>query len=150
MDLSPQDKEKLEELCAMSFDFARQNDVESLEILLKNGMNPNLANHKGDTLIMLASYYNSLEAVKLLISYKADVDKVNDKNLTPLAGVCFKGYVEVAETLLKAGANPDKVNTAGLSPYDFAVLFRRKEIVKLIEHYSKKKLGFFKKIWLFW
>ncbi|CAM2936875.1 ankyrin repeat domain-containing protein [Helicobacter burdigaliensis] len=150
MDLSPQDKERLEELCAMSFDFARQNDVESLEILLKNGMNPNLANHKGDTLIMLASYYNALEAVRLLISYGADVDKVNDKNLTPLAGVCFKGYIAVASELLKAGANPDKVNAAGLSPYDFAILFRRKEIVKLIGKYSKKKIGLFKKMWLLW
>lgn len=104
MELTPEEKEKLEELCAMSFDMARNNDYKSLQTLLQNGLNPNLANHKGDSLLMLASYHNSIECVKLLLQYKAKVDKVNDKNLTPLAGVCFKGYVEVAKLLLENGA----------------------------------------------
>ncbi len=148
MELTPQEKEKLEELCAMSFDMARNNDYTSLETLLKNGLNPNLTNHKGDSLLMLACYYNSVECVKLLLQYKAEVDKTNDKNLTPLSGVCFKGYVEVAKLLLENGANPDLKNPMGMTPYDFAILFRRKEIIKLLKKYSNKKISFFKKIWI--
>ncbi|MDE5602343.1 MAG: ankyrin repeat domain-containing protein, partial [Helicobacter sp.] len=71
MKLTPQEEEKLEELCTMSFDMARNNDHQSLETLLKNGLNPNLTNHKGDSLLMLASYHNSVECVKLLLQYKA-------------------------------------------------------------------------------
>ena len=138
MQLTPDEEQKLEELCALSFDFARQNDAQSLAILLQNGLNPNLSNHRGDTLLMLASYHNSIDCVRLLLAHHADVDKVNDKNLTPLAGVCFKGYVEVARMLLQAGANPDKPNAMGLTPMDFAVKT------------SQKKLGFFKKLWVKW
>ena len=150
MQLTPDEEQKLEELCALSFDFVRQNDAQSLAILLQNGLNPNLANHRGDTLLMLASYHNSIDCVRLLLAYHADVDRVNDKNLTPLAGVCFKGYVEVARMLLQAGANPDKPNAMGLTPMDFAVMFRRKEILELLQKTSQKKLGFFKKLWVKW
>lgn len=146
--LTPDEEQKLEELCALSFDFARQNDAQSLAILLQNGLNPNLSNHRGDSLIMLASYHNSIDCVQLLITHHADVDKANDKNLTPLAGVCFKGYIEVAKLLLQAGANPDKPNAMGLTPVDFAVMFRRKEVLELLQTTSQKKLGFFKKLWL--
>lgn len=150
MQLTPDEEQKLEELCALSFDFARQNDAQSLAILLQNGLNPNLANHRGDTLLMLASYHNSIDCVRLLLAYHADVDKVNDKNLTPLAGVCFKGYVEVARMLLQAGANPDKPNAMGLTAMDFAVMFRRKEILELLQKTSQKKLGLFKRLWVKW
>ena len=150
MQLTPDEEQKLEELCALSFDFARQNDAQSLAILLANGLNPNLSNHRGDTLLMLASYHNSIDCVRLLLAHHADVDKVNDKNLTPLAGVCFKGYVEVARMLLQAGANPDKSNAMGLTPIDFAVMFRRKEILELLQKTSQKELGFFKKLWVKW
>ncbi len=97
---------------------------------------------------MLASYHNSIECVKLLLQYKAEVDKTNDKNLTPLSGVCFKGYVEVAKLLLENGANPDLKNPMGMTPYDFAILFRKKEIIKLLKQYSNKKISLFKKLWI--
>lgn len=48
MQLTPEEESKLEELCAMSFDMTRNNDFHNLETLLKNGLNPNLTNHKGD------------------------------------------------------------------------------------------------------
>ncbi|TLD86157.1 ankyrin repeat domain-containing protein [Helicobacter sp. MIT 05-5294] len=147
MQLTPEEQSKLEELCAMSFDMARNNDFQNLETLLKNGLNPNLTNHKGDSLLMLASYHNSLECVKLLLQYKAEVDKANDKNLTPLSGVCYKGYAEIARLLLENGANPDFKNPMGMTPYDFAIMFRRKEILELLAKYSNRKIGFFKKLW---
>lgn len=147
MQLTPEEEQKLEEVCQLSFDFARNNDAQSLQILLDNGMNVNLSNHKGNTLLMLASYHNSIDCVKLLLKHKADVNKVNDKNLTPLSGVCYKGYTEVAKLLLEAGADPDKTNGMGLSSVDFAVMFRRKDILQLLEQYSQKKIGFLKRFW---
>ncbi|WP_288546173.1 ankyrin repeat domain-containing protein [uncultured Helicobacter sp.] len=148
MQLNSKEQQQLEELCALSFDFARQNDTQNLKILLDSGLNANLANHKGDTLLMLAAYHNSLEAAKMLIEYGAQVDKPNDKNHTPLAGVCFKGYYEMAKLLLESGANPD--GKGALSPMNCAIMFRRKEILDLLLQYTKAKPSALQRIWLWW
>ena len=142
------EEQKLEELCAKSFDLARNNEIEPLIIMLDAGLNVNIANHKGNTLLMLAAYNNSLEVAKLLLERGAEVDKVNDKKQTPLAGVCFKGHYKMAELLLKFGADPD-YDSGGLTPMNCALMFRRKEIVKLLLKYSKKKLNLMQKIMLF-
>lgn len=39
------------------FDLARQGNSQRLEQLLQQGLPPNLRNHKGDSLLMLASYH---------------------------------------------------------------------------------------------
>lgn len=142
--LSPDEYAKMEEFVKLSFDFARADDSQSLKIMLDNGLNPNLANHKGDTLLMLASYHNALHCVKLLLDFGANVDKPNDKGHTPLAGVCFKGHKKVARLLLEAGANPNGFGGA-LSPINTAIMFRKKEILSLLMKYSKKKLPLWKR-----
>lgn len=141
--LSPDEYAKMESFVKLAFDFARNDDASSLQIMLDNGLNPNLANHKGDTLLMLASYHNALDCVKLLLKFGANVDTPNDKGHTPLAGVCFKGYKEVAELLLENRANPDGVGGA-LSPINTAIMFRRKEILKML--LKKHKLRWWQKL----
>ena len=94
MTLTPQEEQKLEEFCAKAFDFARENDKESLEIMLNAGLNINLANHKGNTLLMLAAYHNNIEVVKMLLERGAKVDKKNDKNQTPLL-VCASKAIQI-------------------------------------------------------
>lgn len=142
--LTPQESAKLEEFVKLSFDFARSDDAQSLKIMLENGLNPNLANHKGDTLLMLASYHNALNCVRLLLDFGANVDTPNDRGHTPLAGVCFKGYVEVAKLLLESGANPNGFGET-LSPINTAIMFRRKEILVLLLRYNSKKLPLWKR-----
>lgn len=142
-------QEDIENFVAQSFDFARNDDKDSLEIMLNAGLNVNLANHKGNTLLMLAAYNNSLNVAEMLLQKGAEVDKKNDKAQTPLAGVCFKGYVEMAALLLKYGANPDEDNGLGLTPINCAIMFRRKEILKLLLAHSRKKLSLWQKIGLF-
>ena len=142
--LTIDERAKMEEFVKLSFDFARADDSESLKIMLDNGLNPNLANHKGDTLLMLASYHNALNCVKLLLECGANVDKPNDRGHTPLGGVCFKGYGEVARMLLEAGANP---NSGGaLSPINTAIMFRRKEILSLLLQHNKQKIPLWKRV----
>lgn len=142
--LTAQEYAKMEEFVKLSFDFARQDDAQSLKVMLDNGLNPNLANHKGDTLLMLASYHNALNCVELLLAKGAEVDKSNDRGHTPLAGVCFKGHGEVARLLLENGAS---INGCGgaLNPINTAIMFRKKEILSLLMKYSKKKLPLWKR-----
>ncbi|STP12666.1 ankyrin repeat protein [Helicobacter mustelae] len=139
-------EEEFEKFVARSFDFAREDDAESLKIMLDYGLNVNLANHKGDSLLMLASYHNSLECARLLLERGAFVDQKNNRNQTPLAGVCFKGYYEMAELLLKHGAKVDE--GSGLTPLNCAIMFQRREILDLLLKHSGKKLGFWQKIFV--
>lgn len=142
---------KMEEFVKMSFDFARNNEAQNLKIMLENGLNPNLSNHKGDTLLMLASYHNAYECARLLLDFGASVDKPNDRGHTPLAGVCFKGYVKIAKLLLESGASPNGIENpkskgAILSPINTAIMFGRKEILALLLSYNPKKLPLWKRL----
>ena len=143
--LTPEEEKRMEEFCAQAFDFARNNDVESLKIMLDHGLSVNFSNHKGDTLLMLASYHNSLEVADLLLSYGANVDQMNNKNQTPLAGVCFKGYDKMAEKLLKYGANP---NAGSFTPINCAIMFQRKEILKLLMKHTDKKPSLLQRLYI--
>lgn len=72
------------------FDLARQGNSQRLEQLLQQGLPPNLRNHKGDSLLMLASYHGHADTVRLLLAYKADPDLRNLAGQTPLAGAAFR------------------------------------------------------------
>lgn len=149
MKINAEEEQKLEELCALAFDFARENDIASISTLIQYGLNVDLANHKGNTLLMLAAYNNSLDVAELLLKNGASVDKKNDKAQTPLAGVVFKGYIDMTKLLLKYGANPNEDNGMGLTPINCAIMFRRKEILDLLLKHTDKKLSFLQKISFF-
>lgn len=87
------------------FDLARQGNSQRLEQLLQQGLPPNLRNHKGDSLLMLASYHGHADTVRLLLAYKADPDLRNLAGQTPLAGAAFKGDLAMVELLLAGSAD---------------------------------------------
>ena len=147
--LSAEEEAKLTELCQYAFECARHNDVESLQTLLDAGLNVNLSNESGNTLLMLAAYNGNFEATELLLKRGALVDKKNDKNHTPLAGVCFKGYDNIAELLLQYGANPNGDGGMVLSPMNCACFFGRKNILRLLLQYSHKKPTFLQRLSFF-
>ena len=125
------------ELCNMAFDFARQNNCDVLRDMIEHGLNVNLTNHRGDSLLMLASYHNSYECVKMLLEKGANVDLKNDKGQTPLAGVCFKGYLNIVKLLVESGANIHENNGLGMTPFSFAVMFGRKEVAEYLAQKTK-------------
>ncbi|ARR00639.1 MULTISPECIES: ankyrin repeat domain-containing protein [Campylobacter] len=141
--ITPEEEKRYEELCGYAFNFARNNETNELEKMIDAGLSPNLKNHKGDSLLMLAAYNGSLETTKMLIQKGARVDERNDRGQTPLAGVCFKGNLEMTKLLVENGADIDANNGMGLTPYSFAVMFNRQEIAKYLLSKSKKR-GFLK------
>lgn len=94
MEVSQEELKRYEELQILALDFARVGKTQDLKAMLEAGMSVNLTDHKGNTLLMLASYNGNFETTKMLLGYKAEVDKKNDRGQTPLAGVCFKGYFD--------------------------------------------------------
>ena len=107
-------------LAAKLFDLARQGDLATLTPYLAAGIPANLTNSSGDTLLMLASYYNHAPLVSHLLSRGADPNVLNDKGQSPLAGAVFKGYEEVVKVLVEEGkadirnGHPNAVDTAAM------------------------------------
>ena len=114
------------------FQLARTGDAQTLTRLLHKGLPPNMSNHKGDTLLMLAAYHGQVEATKALLEAGAEPDRYNDMAQTPLAGAAFKGYLPIVELLLSHGAQPGFAPPGGKTPLMFAAMFNRLDIVQLL------------------
>lgn len=124
------------ELQAMALGFARSGDTEILASMLRAGLPVNLADHKGNTLLMLACYHGHQGTAAMLLESGAEVDRRNDRGQTPLGGVAFKGYREIVALLLRHGAEIDADNGGGMTPLMFAAMFGRTEVVKQLQEHG--------------
>lgn len=132
-DITPEEEQRYAELQAMALDFARHGDAAALEPMLQAGMPVNLADHKQNTLLMLAAYHGHEQTVRLLLENGARVDQRNDRQQTPLGGVAFKGHAEIAKMLIGAGADVDADNGNGMTPLMFARMFGREAVAHVLE-----------------
>jgi uncharacterized protein len=127
---TPDEEARYTELQLLALDHARHGETASLAAMLDHGLPVNLADAKGQTLLMLASYNGHLDTTRLLLVRGADVDRRNDRGQTPLGGVAFKGYVEIVALLLEHGAHIDADNGGGMTPIMFAAMFGRTKVVE--------------------
>ena len=111
------------------FNKAREGDAAMLAALLSKGLPPNLRNHKGDTLLMLASYHGHVEAVKVLLEHNADPEIRNDNGQSPIAGAAFKGDLETVKALVEGGAQVEGASFDGRTALMMAAMFNRVEII---------------------
>ena len=108
---------------AQVFDKARQGDAPMLERLLQSGLPVNLRNHKGDTLLMLASYHGHHGADPLI---------ANDNGQLPIAGAAFKGDMAMIRLLLENGVPVDAAAQDGRTALMLAAMFNRVEILEYL------------------
>jgi hypothetical protein len=114
------------------FDLARAGDPETLGVLLGKGLSPNLRNHRGDSLLMLAAYHGHLETVHVLLRYGSDPDLRNSNGQTPLAGAAFKGDLPMIKLLLAYGADIEGASPDGRTALMIAAMFDRTGIVEYL------------------
>jgi ankyrin repeat protein len=118
------------------FELVRAGDNEQLAPLLEGGLPPNLRNHKGDSLLMLASYHGHHALSELLLTHGADPELANDQAQTPLQGAAFKGDLDMARLLLAHGAHVEgRAFEGGKTALTFAAMFGRTDLVEeLLAH----------------
>ncbi|OLF52488.1 ankyrin repeat domain-containing protein [Pseudomonas chlororaphis] len=121
--------EEAAEFTEQVFNVARSGDAQMLDKLASSGLPVNLRNHKGDTLLMLASYYGHVEAVQVLLKHKADPEIRNDNGQSPIAGAAFKGDLAVVKALVEGGAEVEGSSFDGRTALMMAAMFNRPEIV---------------------
>jgi len=83
----------------------------------------------GNTLLMLAAYFNHPALVSGLLARHADPNRLNDRGQSPLAGAVFKGYEDVVRVLFHGGAGP---SLGRPSAVETAVMFGRKGVLEIL------------------
>lgn len=101
------------------FDLARGGDADQIGTLVDAGVPVDLADARGNTILMLAAYAGQAAVVSALILRGADVNRLNMRGQSPLAGAIFKGEDDIARLLIAAGADldlgtPSARDTAGM------------------------------------
>ena len=98
-----------------------RRDATWLGFLLQRGANPNVADKKGTTPLMLATQLGFVEGIDWLVSKKAQVDQSNRSGETALILAVQLRNKEAVRALLNAGANADKKDSrAGYSAREYA------------------------------
>lgn len=89
-----------------TFDLARQGETEKLLALIGEGLPVDLTDHKGDSLLILASYSGHNDLARGLVERGATVDRLNDQGQSALTCTVFRQNAELTRFLLEAGADP--------------------------------------------
>ncbi len=131
--LTEAEEARYAELQRQALDFARHGETEMLRLMIEAGLPVNLCDHKGQSLLMLASYNGNTETTRMLLELGAEVDRRNDRGQTPLGGVCFKGYLDQVKLLVEHGADTEADNGGGMTPIAFAAMFGQRDVVEYLK-----------------
>ena len=99
---------------------ARAGAVETTQLLLDHGAEPNALNRSHRTPVQLASELNRADVIRLLADAGADLNTQDKKGRTPLHRATYEGMVAAAEALLAAGADPTMTNKKGKTAFEIA------------------------------
>jgi ankyrin repeat protein len=127
--VEPQPDDEVIEFATKLFGLAREGDTEQLAAYLDAGVDPNLSNHKGDSLLMLAAYHGHAATVSALVARGADPNRPNDRGQTPLAGAVFKDEPDVITALMAGGADPEAGQPSAVAT---AQMFERADLLALL------------------
>lgn len=116
----------------LCFDLARSGSAVELRDLIARGLARDLANDKGDTLLILAAYHGRLDTVQALLEAGADPERADGKGQTALAAASFKGDVAIVRCLLDGGAAVDGAGGDGRTALMVAARFDRPQIVEVL------------------
>jgi len=97
-----------------------RRDLTWIRFLAGRGANPNIADKRGVTPMMLATQLGFVEGVEGLVAAGARVDDPNQAGETPLIYAVHRRDVPLMRVLLEAGANPDRRDNSGRSARDYA------------------------------
>ena len=110
-------------------EIARRGDTEVMTAFLDAGLDPDLTNARGHSLLMIAAYNQQPAMVELLVEQGADVGRPDTSGSSPLMGCAFQGFGRVAELLLNRGADVAHVNGAGATALMFAAMYKQPTLV---------------------
>lgn len=138
-------KTKGSELTALHLGVSSQiQNLDALEVLLKNGLDINSADSEGSTALHYCAKYNRIKAAQFLIEHGADIERENKLGETTLAYGCKKPGVPNTEFLRyiidRHGANVDHLDKQGNTPLALAAKNENNDAARILLD-SKPKLN---------
>jgi hypothetical protein len=115
---------------------AKNNDMETVNLLLKEGTNVDEEGDYGRTSLMEAASMGHLDMVKLLLDSGANVNDGNWNRYTPLHTAAYRGHLDVVKLLLDSGANINEGDEDGYTPLYYATKMGHLNVVKLLLEYG--------------
>lgn len=128
----------------------REEKIEEVKALLEEGADPNGVDHLCWTPLMMAAESENVEIIKLLLDYGAEINKTDENGQSPLhiaVDISIDGTMQAGgeqgdaptETitfLLENGANLQVKDLKGKTPLDWALDYKSKKIIELLEAYQ--------------
>jgi ankyrin repeat protein len=106
------------------------NNVEKVSILLNKGVEPNVNDKDGYSLLVIAISNDNLEIVKKLVDKGANIDEISINGNTPLMIASYQRKTEIVKYLLEKGANKNVKNDYGMTALGVASTL---ETIKLLQ-----------------
>ena len=113
----------------------RKDYIETVDILLKSGADPNRIDNEGYSHLVWAAIEGQMDIVVTFLKNNAEVDITDKFGRIPLDCALKEEHIEIAKILLKYGANPLRKYTSGLSVIDRAKNNKQHTIVKLLQEF---------------
>lgn len=116
----------------------KTNDLKSINVLLKKGINPNGRDKNGHTPLYNASFLGLIEAVDILLNcdYNINIEGRDNDGRTALHAACIGGHLNIVKLLLQNCANPNCIDKDYNTPLHFAVEGGFFKIVKELVKYN--------------
>jgi len=112
--------------------------LETCELLIQAGDDPEKRQSQLKTPLMLASSYGNTCLVTYLIEIKVNLDSTDSQGWTALMHAADGGHGQTARTLLEAGAHPDVISYEGYTAADLAAIQSHFALQEVIQKLSKK------------
>lgn len=119
---------------------ARADNLQAVKWLLANGAKLNeISKDRGYTAIMDAVWRGNEEITKFLIKKGAELNTISKEGQTMLILAVGADKTEIVRMLAENGADPDIQDGMGMSAYGYAQLFKKEEILGILEKYHKEQ-----------
>ncbi|TWW60438.1 Ankyrin-1 [Takifugu flavidus] len=117
---------------------ARSGNLDKALDHIKNGIDINTANQKGNTALHIAALAGQEQVVTELVNYGANVNAQSQKGFTPLYMAAQENHLEVVKFLLENGANQSIPTEDGFTPLAVALQQGHENVVALLINYGTK------------
>jgi len=107
----------------------QDGNARTVERLLDRGLDPNTADSKGNTILMIASRLGHRDLVSALIKRKASVTKRSPFGDSALMMASLRGDVEIVRALAEHGA---ELNHSGWAPIHYAAFENHAEVIRYL------------------
>lgn len=93
---------------------------------------------RGYTPLMDAVWKGNLEIASFLIQHGADVNRLSKDGQTMIVLAVGADKIDLCRLLVENGADVDIPDAMGMSAYGYAALFKKSEILSILEKYHKE------------